>query len=151
MSIGPTRQDTWLVSVKVQNITRPNSGLIDLGTWDKKTGGAVDSEELRYKPGGMAPSVSLGGSKNVENVVVSRLYRLVRDHQELLPWLMAGVGKARMQVSQLPLDIEGNSFGRPIIWTGTLKRCTPPEHDSESSDAAMIELEMTVEGEPAVA
>lgn len=150
MSTGPTRQDTFLVNVKVQNVTRGTT-LIDLGVWDKRSGGAVDSEELRYKPGGMAPSVSLGGSKNVENVVVSRLYRLVRDHQELSSWLIAGVGRAQMQVSQLPLDIEGRAFGRPIIWKGTLKRCSVPEHDSESSDAAMIELEMTVEGEPAVA
>jgi hypothetical protein len=33
-----------------------------LGTFDKMTGGEIDSEETKYKPGGMAPQVSLGGS-----------------------------------------------------------------------------------------
>lgn len=151
MSVGPTRQDTFLVNVRVQDITSGSTTLRDCGTWDKKSGGEVDSEEMRYKPGGMEPAISLGGSKNVGNVIVSRLYRLQRDHQELVPMLLAGAGKAKMQVSQLPLDIEGNAFGRPIVHVGTLKRVTLPEHDSESSDAAMIELEMTVSGEPAVA
>ena len=44
----------------------------------------------------------------------------------------------------------GRSQLQQIVWKGTLKRCTVPEHDSESNDAALIELEMTVEGEPTV-
>ena len=148
MAGGPTRQDTFEVTVRVQDVTNPNRPMLDLGIWDKRDGGQVDSEEYKYPPGGMRPVVSLGGRKNVDNITVSRLYRLVRDHQELIGRLMAGVGKARMEVSQQPLDIEGNAFGRPIVWRGILKRCTPPGVDSESSDPAMIELEMTIEGEP---
>ena len=145
---GPTRQDTFSVVVLVENVTLPNRPMQNLGVWDKKDGGEIDSEEYKFSPGGMAATVSLGGKKNVGNVTVSRLYRLERDHGSETPMLIAGVGKAKMIVQQLPLDINGNAFGRPIVWRGTLKRHTPPPHDSESSDAALVELEMTVEGEP---
>ena len=148
---GPTRADTFQVTVQVEDVRSVNRGMLNLGTWDKRGGGQLDSEEMRYNPGGMQPAVSLGGRKNVENVTVSRLYRIVRDHNELLQRLYNGVGRAKMVVSQQPLDISGDGTGiRPIVWRGTLKRVTPPEHDSESSDAALIELEMTVEGEPVV-
>ena len=150
MAGGPTRQDTFEVWVRVQDVTHPNKIMLSLGIWDKKTGGQIDSEEYKYPPGGMRPMVSLGGRRTTDNITVSRLYRLVRDHQELLGRLMSGVGRARMEVAQQPLDIEGNTFGRPIVTRGTLKRVTPPDVDSESSDPAMIELEMTVEGDPVV-
>jgi len=147
-TIQGTRQDTWNVTVSVEDVTNPNRPLMPLGTWDKKSGGAVDSEEYKYNPGAMAEAVSLGGRKNVENIVVSRLYRLVRDHENLSRRMIAGVGKARAVVSQHPLDIDGHAFGRPIVWSGTLKRWTPPEVDSESSDAALVEMEITPEGQP---
>lgn len=149
-TLNPTRADTWNVTVSVEDVTNPNRPMMPLGTWDKKSGGEVDSEEYKYNPGAMAEPISLGGRRQVGNVTVSRNYRLVRDHQNLMAKLIAGAGKARMTVSQQPLDINGNSFGRPIVYNGTLKRATPPEHDSEGSDAAMIELEMTTEGSPVV-
>lgn len=150
-SQGPTRADTFQVNVQVEDVRHPARIMLNLGTWDKRGGGQLDSEEMRYNPGGMQPAVSLGGRKNVDNVTVSRLYRIVRDHNDLIQRLFNGVGRAKMIVSQQPLDISGDGSGiRPIVWRGTLKRVTPPEHDSESSDAALIELEMTVEGEPVV-
>jgi hypothetical protein len=140
---GPTRKDTFKVSVFVEGMTWTDR------VWDKKTGGGVDSEETKYYPGGMVPPVSLGGRKSVENVVVSRLYRHERDHL-IVDDLLKKVGKADMSVQQLPMDINGNVLDgmKPIIWRGTLKRVTVPEVDSESNDAALIELEMTVDGYP---
>jgi len=138
---GPTRKDTFRVSVFVEGMTWTDR------IWDKKSGGQVDSDETKYNPGGMQPPVSLGGKKTVENLVVSRLYRHERDHL-IVQDLLDKVGKANMSVQQQPLDINGAPFGNPIIWRGTLKRVTPPEHDSESNDAALIELEMTVDGYP---
>jgi hypothetical protein len=148
MAIQGTRQDTWAITVSVEDVTNPNRPLMPLGVWDKKSGGEVDSEEYKYNPGAMAEAVSLGGRKITGNVTTSRLYRLVRDHQELTRKMIAGVGKARVVVAQQPLDVDGNAFGRPIVWNGTLKRWTPPEVDSESSDAALVEIEVTAEGQP---
>jgi hypothetical protein len=140
---GPTRKDTFKVSVFIEGMNWTDH------IWDKKTGGQVDSEETKYYPGNMEPPVSLGGRKTVENIVVSRLYRHERDHL-VINDLFNKVGKAAMSVQQIPLDMNKQPFGSPIVWRGTLKRVTAPEHDSESNDAALLELEMTVEGYPVV-
>jgi hypothetical protein len=142
---GPTRHDTYSVSVDVYY---PGSTVPILsGVWDKMSGGAVDSDELKYHPGGMQPPVALGGKKMVSNVVVSRLYRLGRDH-DAVGALIAGVGKSRVTVSKQPLDLTGTVYGNPIVYQGVLKRCTTPDPDSEGTAAALIELEVTVEGYP---
>jgi hypothetical protein len=138
---GPTRADTWRTTVTIDGE--------NFGVWDKKSGGAIDSDETKYNPGGMAPQVSLGGKKNVENVTFSRLYRLQRDHQRMQK-LINKVGKGSVAVHQQPLDVDGNVFGKPLVYRGTLKRVTPPDVDSESNNGAMIELEVTIEGQPHV-
>lgn len=145
MAGGPTRADTYAVNVQ---IAHPRTGnLIDYGTWDKMGGGEIDSDDTKYKPGAMGPPVSLGGPKTVGNVTVSRLYRLGRDHDGVQQLIDAS-GKSYMVVTKQPLDLDGNAYGRPIVYKGRLKRVTPPEVDSESADAGMIELEMTVDGFP---
>jgi hypothetical protein len=120
-----------------------------MGVWDKKTGGKVDSNITQYLPGGMAPQVSLGGTKTTENVTLERLYRLQRDHTKMQKWINQA-GKGRVVIHQQPLDIDGNSFGAPIVYNGTLKSVTPPEHDSTSSNAAMISIEVVVDAQPHV-
>jgi hypothetical protein len=142
---GPTRQDTYSLNVQIEHPTSGN--MINYGTWDKMTGGGLAAGATSYRPGGMAPPVSLGGQKVTANVVVSRLYRLGRDH-DVVQQVLDGVGKSNMVVTKQPLDIEGNVYGRPIVYKGVLDRCTPPEVDSEQAGAGLIELEMVVEGYP---
>jgi hypothetical protein len=139
---GPTRKDTYVVTVIVDGITL-------LEPFDKMTGGDLDSDEFKYYPGGMVQPISLGGKVNPSNVVVSRLYRLNRDHTNLQR-LLNGVGKVTMRVLRQPLDIDANPYGSPIVWNGILKRVTVPEVDSESSDPGLLELEMTPAGNPHV-
>jgi hypothetical protein len=117
----------------------------DLGTWDKFSGGEVDSEETRFKPGNMRPSISLGGSVNIGNVTVSRLYDLEKVHA-VTHWLIDRVGEAIVVVKKQPLDRYREPFGNPLVYRGVLKQINPPEHDSESSDAALLELEMVPQG-----
>jgi hypothetical protein len=131
------RQDQYDIKVSVDGT--------DLGTFDKLSGGEVDSEETVYKPGAMGARISLGGSVNVGAVTVSRLYDLTRDHL-LVHWLISRAGKGSAVVSKQPLDVDGNVFGRPVVYSGKLKQVNPPEVDSESSDAALIELEITPAG-----
>lgn len=132
-----SRLDQYSVSVSVNGL--------NLGVFDKMTGGNIDSEELKYKPGGMAPHVSLGGSVNVSNVMVSRLYDLARDHTRI-PLLKGLVGKGSVTVRKQPLDINGAAYGKPIVYTGILKALNPPEPDSESNAAALLELEVSTVG-----
>src|SRR5215831_6847518 len=138
---GPTRKDTYTVTVTV--------GSRNMGVWDGLTGGELDSDEAKYWPGGMAPQVSLGGHRNPGNIVVKRLYRLQRDHDRL-NLLLAQVGKATIEIHKLPMDIDGNTYGKPLNYSGKLKRVSPPEHDSTSSDPGIIEMEITPDGDPHV-
>lgn len=118
----------------------------NLGVFDVLTGGETDSDELKYRPGGMAPVISLGGVVTVGQVIVSRIYQLQRDHLQV-HWLLGRVGKGNVVVNKAVLDPDGNAFGKPLVTKGVLKRVTPPEVDSNATgDAATIEIEITPEG-----
>jgi hypothetical protein len=117
-----------------------------LGVFDVMTGGETDSDELKYRPGGMAAVISLGGVVTVGQLIVSRLYELDRDHVNV-HWLLSRVGKGQVTVTKTVLDPNKNPFGDPLVTKGVLKRVTPPEVDSNATgDAAIIELEITPEG-----
>jgi len=131
------RKDQYDVRVSVDGV--------DLQTFDKLTGGAIDSTETTYQLGGMGPRVTLGGHVTPNNVTVEALYDLGRIHQ-LIHWLMGRVGKGTMTVVKQPLDPDGNAYGRPITYTGRLKQVIPPEVDSETADAALLGLELTTAG-----
>lgn len=136
---GGTRSDTYDVEVSINGI--------GFGTFDKMEGGEIDSKEVKYAPGNMGEEESLGGKRTVSNVVVRRLYKLGRDHiesQRLINW----AGKAPMVVVKQPLDINGVAFGQPIVYRGGMKRVKFPDHDSETNDAGLLEIEMTVDGIP---
>jgi hypothetical protein len=142
---GPTRQDTHRITVQ---IAHPVTGaLVNYGVFDKWTGGDLDSDETKYYPGGMVPPVSLGGRRTVNNVVLSRLYRLERDHA-VIQQLFDSAGRSDAVLARQPLDIEGNVYGKPIVYNATLKHVTPPDLDSEQSGAALLELEFTIDGYP---
>lgn len=128
------REDLYVCTVQVTlgNDTR------NLGTFDTFAGGEVDSEDTKYARGGLADEESLGGRRHVGNVTVGRLYDEFMQQNE--PWLDSAVGRGSTVVTKQPLDEAGNAFGRPRVYTGKLLTMTPPDHDSESSDAARIEL-----------
>lgn len=131
------RTDQFAVSVTVDD--QP------LGVFDTFDGGETSAEETKYKPGGMQPQKSLGGSATTENVTVARLYELARDH-DLVRWLRSRVGKANVTASKQPLDVDGNPQGKPDVFTGKLQRVTAPAHDSEDTGAARFEIEISTEG-----
>lgn len=133
-----SREDQYNVTVSVSY----GGHTEDLGTYDKFDGGELDSEEAKYYPGGMAQAISLGGRKSVGNVTVSRLYDLSRDHP-MVGWLMGGVGRADVTVTKTSMTVDAVSIGQPLVYNGKLKSVTPPGHDSESSDAALIEMEIS--------
>jgi hypothetical protein len=141
---GGQRSDLFSVPVTV---TDPSTGESrQLGAWDKKTGGEVDSEETVYNASG-GVRISLGGRVTPGNVVLSRLYDVTRDNPNE-GWLISLVGRGRVFVGQQPTDAAHAANGRPLSYLGTLKRYTPPEVDSDSNDPAMVEIEATVEGTP---
>ena len=78
MPPSPTREDTWLVTVAVDGR--------DLGVFDTVSGGEIDSEEAKYRPGGMAAEICLGGLRTIGNVTVGRYLDTQRDWP-LVKWL----------------------------------------------------------------
>lgn len=132
-----SRLDQYDLTVTIDNT--------DLGVFDKMGGGHIDSEETKYKPGNMAPQISLGGTQTVQNTTVHRLYRLDRD-LPLVPLLKSRVGKGVVRISKQSLDVDGNPYGAPLVYTGVLKTLTLPEPDSESSAAAIMQLEISTLG-----
>jgi hypothetical protein len=137
MPPAPTREDTWLVTLNLDGR--------DMGVWDTITGGEIDSEEARYRPGGMAPEISLGGSTTIGNVTIGRYLDTARDWP-LIKWLAGRVGKGRGVIGRTPLDVDGARAGDPLTYGGTLKTVTVPDVDSTGSDAALVELEFTCDG-----
>lgn len=131
------RQDQHLITVTVDGN--------NLGVFDKAPGLEADSSETKYKPGGMGPEIVLGGSQTANNITVSRLYDITRDH-ELARALLPRRGKAPMSVSWQPLDPDGNPQGKPLVTQGRLKKVKFPDMDSEADGAAMLELEMSTAG-----
>ena len=54
----------------------------------------IDSEEAKYRPGGMAAEISLGGLRTIGNVTVGRYLDSQRDWP-LVKWLASRTGMAR--------------------------------------------------------
>jgi len=134
---NPTREDTWLVTLNIEGR--------DLGIFDKLEGCEVDSEENKYPPGGMLPELSLGGRQTIGELTVSRYYDTQRDHT-IFAWLRQQAGAGRVSISVVPLDFQGNPAGSPLVYTGTVKTVNLPDIDSESGDAALMEVAITPDG-----
>ena len=134
---NPTREDTWLITVAIEGR--------DMGIFDKKEGGEIDSEENKYPPGGLQAEISLGGRQTFGELTCSRYYDTQRDHP-LAGWLHQMVGAGRSAVGVTPLDFLGNPRGAPLVYSGILKTFNIPDIDSESGDAALLELAFTVDG-----
>ena len=134
-----SRQDQFAITLSV--------GGNEWGFWDKKTGGELDSDEVKYYPGGTDQSVSLGGRITPGNITLQRLYDR-QDDDPRIQKLFNAVGKQAATVTQRPLDKNGNLFGNRITWIGTLKRVLVPDVDSEATGPALLEVEITVAGNP---
>lgn len=131
------RQDQWLNTVTIDGTP--------LGVWDTLGGGGAESEETKYRPGGMQPQVSLGGPTSVGNLTLARL--LGPDDWEVMHTLMSSrVGKADVTVARQPLDVDGNPFGRPLVYRGKLQNVNPGDTDSNSSDPHTWEIVVSTEG-----
>lgn len=131
------RQDSRAITVFIDGV---NTGL-----WDKKSGGGRTSDNTKYPPGGMQEEIDLGGRATSEDITLSRYFDLDRDLPRIKRWLNR-VGKATVKVVEQYLDQDGAAYGNPVTRTGTLNACTDPEADSESTDAALVEIGVSVAG-----
>lgn len=133
---NPTRADTWLHVVSVNNQS--------LGIFDTFSGAEADSEETKYRPGGMDQELSLGGRRTYGNLTVSRYWDIYRDGP-LVKWLYNAVGQARGFCGRQAMTAQGQAVGDVMWFHGTLKRVSVPDIDSMGTDAALFELEFTID------
>jgi hypothetical protein len=119
------------------------------GVWDNKTGGKYTSDQgTPYRPGGLGPAIALGGTASTENVVLTRLVTL-EDDWKRLHRLIAAVGRKKIVIKQAALDTDGNAFNaNPLTHVGIVASVEAPEHDSNSTDPAILTLEATIDGLP---
>lgn len=136
---GATRADTWEWSLFIDGK--------NWGVFDAKEGGEVDSDVQVYKPGGMADPDVIGGTRSTSNVIFRRNYRLGRDHARSQA-LIDGAGSVVLRAVGQPLDHNKNPWGDPFTYHGIMKRVKFPDHDSQATDPAMLEIEATIAGFP---
>lgn len=132
------REDTYEITLSINNK--------DYGIWDKMSGGGITSAELKFRPGGMRPAKSLGGSKSVENVTLQRLFDPDDGVPAMVPELEDMVGNGACVVSKQLLTTRGAPVGSPLVYTGVLQTVNPPDVDSESDDAGLLEIEISTDG-----
>lgn len=120
----------------------------DAGVWEKKTGGGMDSDSTLIYPGGRARPVGLGGKQIPGRATLVRTVYLERDWPKLKLW-MSKVGKQKPVIMKdQPLDADDNVYGSPLVQSGVLKMVQEPDRESDSSDAAQVTIEVTIDGAP---
>jgi hypothetical protein len=132
------RKDKWANTVVLDGR--------NMGVWDTLTGGDVEATSTKYRPGGMAREIALGGTSTTNDLNLGRL--LSKEDWEFMRGLMTRdrVGRAPAHVSRQPMDDDGNPFGSPLVYTGVLQHVTPGDTDSNSSDAQVWEIVVSVHG-----
>jgi hypothetical protein len=133
------RKDTWLVNLSV-------AGVGDVGVARKADGFDIESEEVKVRPGGMAPEVSLGGKRSRNAATLTFWNNEQREAQTpaLERAAGAGDGAGACVITRQPLDGDGNPNGKVRTYTGTLRNVKPVEYDEDSNDPAELEVEITL-------
>lgn len=129
------------VTVSVDSGTWGTLG--NLGTFEVMDPGEAGGEVTKYTPGGQADEVVIPGRKTHDDMTVNRVWKNPRDRDIIGP-LLAARARAKMTVSEQPLDADYNPLGSPIVTTGLLMGVTRPGRDSDSTDPARLVLTMSV-------
>jgi hypothetical protein len=111
----------------------------EAGVFDTIEGGDVNGVVTKRRSGGMGPIKQSSGLPDYADVTITR----ESTHAEVRRYMLRA-GKAEMSVSDFELDVNGQSFDRPITYVGKLMTVAPPPANSESSDYAMLSLTMSV-------
>lgn len=138
------RQDQWSNTV---TLTKPDGTKVLCGVWDTWTGGVPEASETKYKPGGMAPEKSLGGSVSVSNITLGRLLDQEGGDWQLCQELMRGAaGKWDADLARQPLDADGLPFGESLMYSGKLQSVNPGDTDSNSTGAQVWQIVISTHG-----
>ena len=130
------RKQQFFIQVSVPGVT------IDSQSWDKASGGGIAPTMVKYAMGGMAPNVAIGGRRERADITVDRAWDDTLISAALA--LDKASGNTPCTVAITPLKARGKTAGKPLIRTGILGPVTWPEADSSSSDAAMLQISVSL-------
>lgn len=115
-----------------------------LGVFDSRSGGESSAEITKHRPGGMGPEKTYAALRGTGDVTIGRVHERERDIDRFRQ-LRTRAGRARMSVTEQPLDEEGIPWGTPTVWTGLLQSVNTGDADSTSNEPRMCELVMSSE------
>jgi len=133
------RSDQARIQVRVTGIA------LDNVSWDVMQGGDNVAPSTNYPPGGMQPSVELGGTPRRNPLTVERIWSdtLVAAYKAL----DSGAGRLAATATYTVLDANGNPVpNSSITYTGVLLETARPDYDSTSSNEAKLRLTIGLNG-----
>ena len=128
------RADMADINVKVDGETVPRAGN---QMWATFEGGALEADDQKTRPGGMARQVAIGGPTSRADVTVTTQFTdLVAVQAQALE---NRAGRAKLEVTVNYMDMDGvrrHGFTR----TGILKSVQIPDVDVNSGEVSFITL-----------
>lgn len=113
-------------------------GVAMFDSWKSAEGGDLETSDAKTRPGGMGRSVSLGGPVERNDLTVTIQFSDIVSLKHKTFEAACGNGRVKVAINWLGPDRvpTGASFSR----VGTLKGCSEPNADSESSDPGMYTI-----------
>ncbi|HTW17082.1 MAG TPA: hypothetical protein VMF51_18270 [Nocardioides sp.] len=112
--------------------------------WDTLSGGETTAEITKRRPGGTTKEKSYASRPTTGAVTIGRGYERERDIA-LGRRLRARVGRARVVITEQPLDDDGLPWGKPTIYIGRLASINTGDVDSNSDEPRECELVAEIE------
>lgn len=119
-------------------------GFPGIGYFGTKEGGEVSGDVTKTKDGGSLDDYVIPGPPSTDNVTLTKLYKASVHGPTLRQW--AGrVMKLRTTITGYDTDPDLGVLGDPMTYANALLvRVKFPDHDANSSDPGMFELEFAV-------
>jgi len=112
---------------------------IDNLSWDKFSGGEVLVDSQMHSPGGMQPTIALGGRRSRSPAVIERIYSDVLAAAYVALDNAAGRAAVTCSIQYLAPDRK-TAIGAPITYTGILGPVKRPDYDSMTSTPGMLSV-----------
>ena len=125
------------------------SGMTAVGVWDTFEGGGIRAPSRTYRPGGSQAAVLTVGFSTVEDITLTRGYRVSRDPLVERD-LMKAIGQP-CTVTKVMLDASKSTLpDTQRVFSGRLLSVSTPRARSDGGDeVAMLAVTIGVEGDPA--
>lgn len=113
----------------------------EFGPWDTWDPPEASGNTARYRAGGQRNAVRTRG---LPEFGTGSLTKALVGDDELGQFkrLHRRVGVARMEVTEQPLDPNGDPFGDPVVWTGLLEQVEMSDYDADGDDNRTVTVEI---------